>query len=266
MDPQFFLYKNSAFRWRRFGSGPLAVLCFHGYGEEGSKFAFLEKEAGDRYSFFAPDLPFHGETVWREKDPFTVEDLLALSRGILPTQHCILMGYSLGGRTALSLFETGALDVSKLVLLAPDGLKVNSWYWFATQTMAGRKLFRFTMNHPGWFFLLLNIFNRLRLVNPSVFKFVSFYIGNAGAREILYQRWISLRKLRPRLEKIRQRIRDGRIPTRLIYGCHDRIILSSVGERFCRKTGSCCQVRVIASGHQVLHEKHGAEILQAMES
>jgi hypothetical protein len=44
-------------------------------------------------------------------------------------------------------------QIEKLVLLAPDGLKVNFWYWLATQTWLGKNSFCFTMKHPGWFFV-----------------------------------------------------------------------------------------------------------------
>jgi pimeloyl-ACP methyl ester carboxylesterase len=51
----------------------------------------------------------------------------------LPAQY-LLMGFSLDGRIALSVLELMPAGVSRLVLLAPDGLKINFWYWLSTQT------------------------------------------------------------------------------------------------------------------------------------
>jgi pimeloyl-ACP methyl ester carboxylesterase len=260
-----FTYKRSVIAWHRYGTGPTTVLCLHGYGEDSSRFDFLEGTAGDQYSFYAVDLPFHGRTRWEEKEPFTLEDLNSVCQGILPPGEFLLLGFSLGGRVALSLFEYWASPVKKMVLLAPDGLKVNFWYWLSTQTAMGKSMFRFTMKYPGWFFLLLRLLNGLRLVNASVYKFVGYYIGNPAARELLYNRWVVLRKLRPDLEKIRQLIREHQVPVRLVYGRHDRIILSSVGDKFCKKTGPLCEVSIIPSGHQVLHEKHSEYILKALQ-
>jgi hypothetical protein len=155
-------------------------------------------------------------------------------------------------------------QIERLVLLAPDGLKVNFWYWLSTQTWIGNKLFVFTMNHPGWFFGLLKLLNKLKLVNASIFKFVNYYIGDMEARKQLYARWVSLRKIKPDLKQIKSFVHSNKTPVRLIYGKHDRIILSSVGEKFRKGIEEHCTISVIHSGHQVLHEKHVQEILPAL--
>lgn len=164
----------------------------------------------------------------------------------------------------LSLYEQMPEKVKKLILLAPDGLKVNFWYWLATQTWLGNQLFAFTMKYPGWFFALLQLMNKLRLVNASIFKFVKYYIGDDKARTILYQRWTALRKIKPRIPSIKTNIIKYNTPTRLVYGQHDRIILSSVGENFKKGIEDQCSITLIHAGHQVLHEKHVQEILPAL--
>ena len=113
------------------------------------------------------------------------------------------MGFSLGGRIALTLFQLIPEKVDRIVLLAPDGLKVNFWYWLSTQTFLGNKLFAFTMKKPGWFFGFLKMLNKLGMVNASVFKFVNYYIGNPEIRQALYVRWTAMRKLKPYLKKVK---------------------------------------------------------------
>ncbi len=107
--------------------------------------------------------------------------------------------------------------------------------------------------------------NKLRLVNASIFKFVNYYIGDVTVRRLLYQRWTTLRKLKSDLALIKSYIRKQNIPVRLIYGKHDRIILSSVGEKFRKGIEEQCKLSVIHSGHQVLHEKHAVEILESLQ-
>jgi pimeloyl-ACP methyl ester carboxylesterase len=241
----------------------------------------LEKYAGDQYTFFAIDLPFHGHTEWNDGLVFTIDDLSEIIRLLIPkamtddrgpvtgqratnNSHLSLLGFSLGGRVALSLYEMMPSQIEKLVLLAPDGLKVNFWYWLSTQTWIGNKLFVSTMKHPGWFFFLLKILNKLKLVNASVFKFVNHYIGDQEARNVLYQRWTVLKKIRPDLKQIKSLIVKNSTPVRLIYGKHDRIILPIRGEKFIKGIEKHCTLSVIHSGHQVLHEKHVREILPAL--
>ncbi len=260
MERQF-RFRNSVISYQRFGNGRQPVICFHGYGEEAGAFAFLEKAAGDRFSFFAFDLPFHGKTEWNEDIPFSTGELLEIVACEKYDKKPFLMGFSLGGRVALSLYETAPEKFCKLILLAPDGLKMNFWYWFSTQTLMGRKTFSFTMKHPGWFFGFLKLMNKLKLVNASVFKFVKYYIDNEEMRMLLYKRWIGLRKIKPNLKKIKKAVKEKQTPIRLVYGQHDRIILPVVGERFRKGIEDNCTITIIAAGHQVLHEKHEEKIV-----
>ena len=149
-------------------------------------------------------------------------------------------------------------------MLAPDGLKVNIWYWFITQTRMGNEIFAFSMKHPGWFLGFLKLANKLGLVNASVFKFVNCYIGNEEARRLLYQRWTTLRKLKPNLSGIKILIRQYKTQTRLLYGKYDRIILPVRGEKFQNGIGEFCKLTVIDSGHQVVHVNHVQQILPAL--
>jgi pimeloyl-ACP methyl ester carboxylesterase len=266
-------YRHSTIHYYRFGSGPKPVLCFHGYGEDAETYLFLDKYAGNQFTFYSIDLPFHGKTEWREDLNFKHKDLLTIVEEILKpkdqkqetsNQQLTLLGYSLGGRVALSLCQAMPDKIEKLVLLAPDGLKLNFWYWLTTQTWLGNRFFHFTMKHPGWFFGFLKLLNKLKLVNASVFKFVNFYIGKAELRKLLYARWTTLRKLKPDSKLIKSFARKNNIQFRLVYGMYDRIILSSVGERFKTGVEEQCKISIIHSGHQLLHEKHIKEILPAL--
>jgi pimeloyl-ACP methyl ester carboxylesterase len=274
MQHQLLTYQDSAISYYRFGNGAVPVFCFHGYGEEASSFAFLEKTLGNQYTFHAIDLPFHGQTTWKQGLSFSVDDLRRIIDLIpgweqaLPSPggpKPILMGFSLGGRVALSLFQLQPESACKLVLLAPDGLVLNPWYWLATQTFPGNRLFRFTMKHPGWFFGLLKVLNKLGSVNPSVFKFVNFYIGNREVREVLYQRWTALRKLKPDLIRIKSLIRQQKTPVHLLYGRHDRIILPERGEKFRKGIEEFCSISILPAGHQLLQEKYVDQISEALK-
>lgn len=277
MKEKQIVFKKSRINYYILGSGPKAAICFHGYGQEASSFTFLEKYIGNQYTFYSLDLPFHGKTKWKDGLIFTHTDLQQIIEKIIRENNVklhlapgetnfkpTLIGFSLGGRVALSFLEANPKKVEKLILLAPDGLKVNFWYWLATQTWPGNKFFAFTLKHPGWFVGFLKLLNKMRLVNTSIFKFVNYYIGDITVRQLLYLRWTTLRKLKPDLHCVKSLISKNNIPVRLIYGKHDRIILSSVGEKFKKGIEQQCTLTIIHSGHQVLHEKHVEEILPAL--
>lgn len=275
MQPQYLPYKSSQIAWYRFGNGARMVLCFHGYGENGTAFSFLAHLAGKEYSFLAIDLPWHGHTKWLETKALEPADLLHICLQLLSQNGSdadtskpafSLLGFSLGGRVALQLYQLLPTQTERLVLLAPDGLKVNFWYWLSTQTWLGNRLFAYTMKKPSWFFGLLRLFNRLGWVNSSIFKFVNYYIGNEEVRHLLYARWHCMRRIKPQLKQIQKEIKENKTPVRLLYGRHDRIILPDRGYKFCKGIDSWCRISIIESGHQVLHEKHGKAIAESLMS
>jgi len=267
------LYKNSVISYFRYGTGEKLVFCFHGYGEDATSFSFLERYDDGEFTFFAIDLPFHGRTEWKERLSFTAEDLQQIINKIPElkkpenenrNKKFTLLGFSLGGRVALSFYQTMPDQFETLILMAPDGLKENFWYWLSTQTWIGSKLFALTLKRPGWLFGFLKIFNWLGLVNTSIFKFVNYYIGDKEARWLLYQRWMSLRKLKPDISLIKHFITINETRVRLLYGKHDRIILPARGEKLQKGIEQQCKLIIINSGHQVLHEKYAKEIIEAL--
>lgn len=194
MSEHFIDFRSSRFHYFTWGEGGQILFAFHGYGESGASFAFLGEALGREFTVVALDLPFHGQTEWNEKalflDPRDLRSvMMEIARGMSEREEgWWLMGYSMGGRVALQLLELEYARVERLVLLAPDGLIVNPWYWLATRAALGNRFFRWTMKRPGWLFFLMRTGNRLGLVNPSLFKFAGHYIDDDAERQVLYQR------------------------------------------------------------------------------
>jgi pimeloyl-ACP methyl ester carboxylesterase len=172
-----------------------------------------------------------------------------------------LIGYSMGGRIVLQLSENHPGSIDKLVLLAPDGLKVNIWYWVATRTALGNLFFRWTMRWPGWLFLLLRISHALRLVNPSIYKFAVHYIDDRTVRHDLYTRWTAMRKFRPNLKKIPGVIRNYQIPVTFVYGRYDRIIHWRKGKEFQNRGSGRSRLILLDTGHQLLRPQFLPDLL-----
>ena len=265
MQSGFLKYGNSVIHYRHGGQSRVPLVCFHGYGETAAHFDFLEKYVGDHYRIIAIELPFHGETNWNEKY-ITPGDLGSIVQNILEGLKLIaynitLVGFSLGGRMALSVLQAMPAQVSKLVLLAPDGLKVNFWYWLATQSYVGNALFKFTMKKPGWFMGMLRVSNKLGLINQSIFKFVEYYIHDDTVRKELYERWTGLSKCTPDPATIKQIVAEKKIKVHVLYGKFDRIITPQTGKKFL-ETLPGAKVEIANCGHQVLHEKNAKEIVE----
>lgn len=271
MQSLFLSFQSSRIHYLLGGKGDKLLLCFHGYGESAESFAFLEEAVGQEFTILSIDLPFHGKTEWKEGlffDPAVLVSLIEQMAAGQPggDKRWWLMGYSMGGRVALHLLEKMPEKVEKLVLLAPDGLKVNGWYWLVTQTTPGNLIFRWTMRRPKWFFTVLRLGNALKLVNRSVYKFTTHYIGHPSIRKELYARWTTMRGFKPDIPMIQTLIRERHIPVRLLYGQHDRIILPERGERF-RQGGieAHCRITLLPVGHQVLQARNLDAIVRLLK-
>ncbi|CAN5212952.1 hypothetical protein BH11BAC6_BH11BAC6_15740 [soil metagenome] len=240
------------------------IICFHGFGETHESFAVLEEALGGRYTIVAIDLPFHGKTEWNEGLLIKPEELLnildiAMEKAGFMKQSFSLIGYSLGGRIVMHLLQLIPEKIKRVVLLAPDGLRLNFWYWLATQITLGNKLFYATMRNPYWFLKMIHLAYKIGLLNKSIIKFVEYYLNDKSVRLMLYKRWTTMRKFKPDLNLVRKNIHDYKIQTRFVFGSYDRIILRKRSNNFAKDTA---HVRVIElqTGHQLLKAKHAREI------
>lgn len=261
MESHLLPYKQSFVHYLKFGHGTKFLFCFHGYGEDAQSFTFLRTGLGSDYTLIAIDFPYHGKTEWNEGLSFTPEDLQQIITRIVPLelQTISLLGYSMGGRIALAMFQHVPSKIERVVLVAPDGLHKNFWYWFSTQTGIGNKLFSYTMKKPYWFFSGMTFLKSFRLLNKSIFKFAHTYLDDQGEREMLYKRWTTMRKFLPKASLITASLQQYQVPLRMLFGIYDRVILAERSTSL-DKANDTITVKKIKAGHQLLKEKYTKDI------
>lgn len=263
MESFFIPYHGSSFHVVKYGKGEDIIFCFHGYGEEASTYSIFEELLGDAYTLIAIDMPFHGKTDWRGPLLFALNALIDIINELLDSadKKFNLMGYSMGGRVAFRLLEAIPERVKKLVLVAPDGLHKNPWQRFSTETYVGNRLFKFTMENPDWLFGLMKMAFALRLLNPSIEKFIRYYLDEEQQRLMLYKRWTTMRKFRPSISKLQQIFMKQQIPLHIFFGKYDRVIVAKRGYTFAKKLPSV-YIAEIEAGHQLLHQKYATQIAE----
>lgn len=263
-------WRGNSLHYSYSGGGKRLFLAFHGYGETGAHFHCLEAGLSTQGILLTIDLPYHGSSVWEGLQRLTPSDLLELVQGIRERHGwkdlpLTLMGYSMGGRIALSLLEQGLPGTDHLVLLAPDGLKVNFWYWLATQTALGNRFFAFTMLHPGFFRKGLAAARSLRLLNSSVAKFVDRYLHDPKVRKLLYIRWTCFSAFRPNLHQLVSKINREKIRVTQFYGKYDRIILPRRGIHFNEKIAPHGKLVLLEAGHKLLTTTIAPAIIEVLQ-
>jgi pimeloyl-ACP methyl ester carboxylesterase len=262
MSDHFVAYKSSSLHYCLWGTGDKLLLCLHGFGEAAQSFRVLEPFLRREYTVIALDLPLHGETLWRDALLFTVEDLTAVI-DLIPViygQNFSLMGYSMGGRAALQLYQHLPGRIGEMILVAPDGIKINIWYRFATQNKLGNMIFKYVMDNPGFFFWITRILRKGGMINTGVYKYVHIHLQNADMRMQLYDIWTTMRRMKPDIRQVRSLIKANKTKVVLIYGRFDRVIRYTTGEQFRSGIESFCDLHILDAGHRLLTEKNAAAI------
>jgi pimeloyl-ACP methyl ester carboxylesterase len=253
-----FTHGTLALSYRSFGHGPLPIIAFHGFGRTGSDFAFLEQALGDRATIHAFDLPFHGEspsTAERVDRPFEPEELRDFFRAFadhLDARQLVLIGYSLGGRVALSLLATLPERISTAILLAPDGLKTKPWYRALASSAWGRWYYGRFVERPAFVQWIVRSLRALGLMSEKMHRFLSDQTSTREKRDLVRNVWLSFRHVEPELGKVAEQLKAHGITVHLVFGRQDRVIRTVQGQALARHDREHVRIHEVEAGHRLL--------------
>lgn len=226
-DVYIFQFESSQVGYRKFGHGPAVLLAFHGFGQTGQVYLPIEKHIGSRFTVFAIDLFFHGNSCYIGSHLLSRTDWQRLIVSFLRAQgidRFSLMGFSLGGRFALTTVENFADQIDQLLLIAPDGITRNFWYELATGSGVGRSLFRYTLRHLSVLNELGHALTQLGLLNRTIMRFTEISLSRPEQRERVYLSWTQFRRIRPSIHRIATLLNTNSIQVHFFTGAYDRIV------------------------------------------
>ena len=255
-------YKNSTLHYLRFGEGLELLFALHGFADQSSLWKNLEPILGEQYTCIALDLPFHGDTLWQES-AFLPEDMEAIIRLFLKKenkQSFAMIGHSMGTRLILKILPRFPQQVSRLFLLAPDGIR-NKWMFNMNLTPHWiRNWAQKRMEQPAHFLKRAERLHRMGLLNRLGFRFLQVHLENERRRKRLFGTWIFLRHFITYPPSLKSYLKKNLIPTHLIFGKRDTIIPVWIGEKF-QKNIPTIQLTIINQGHRM----SGKELENALE-
>lgn len=223
-----YAYKGARLHYLLYEGGPEILICFHGYGQQAEYFQPLAERLQECFTVYAFDLFYHGQSKWPDCEVALTGNLLTemmldflKSKGITRLSLC---GYSLGGKVAMCLAESLAPRLNHLILIAPDGIKTNFWYSMATYPYWMRRLFKFSISRPAFYFKASKLLGRLRIVDKGVIKFAKYQMNTAAKREKVYCNWLTYRGIVPHIHQLKNALNTCRVKTHIFLGSYDRII------------------------------------------
>ena len=246
--------KLSCYKW---GRGSRVVFAFHGFGRTAHDFAPLAKELGEQFTLIAFNLFFHegssapGDRIHAQ--PLHKDEWKAIIESYMDSrniQKATLVGYSLGGRLALCLFESMPERVERMLLFAPDGLKMNWWYKLVSRSRIGKRIYDHLIDDPAILFRIVDAAHSIRIVDAKLRKFVSMQMDTREKRQRVYDVWLFYRLLFPDMKSIKPLIAEQKMPIDAFFGRGDSIIPFSQARVF--EGLKSVRVHQLEAGHQLM--------------
>ncbi|MBS0000883.1 MAG: alpha/beta hydrolase [Cyclobacteriaceae bacterium] len=239
------------------GNGSRKIIAFHGFGQDNSVFRIFHKITDHSYQLHSFDLPFHGKSSMPirkgglDKDQF--RDFFLDYFQSTAISSFTLIGFSIGAKFALNLVHFFPERIDRLILIAPDGLKINFWYHMATNTWFSRHVFRYFMQHPVIFMKFADMLTVTRLIHPSVSRFAKSQMEDDRIRQLIYDSWVNYRTLNLDIRDMGKVIDRHRIPVEIFLGEKDRVISADAVKPLIREFHHV-KVHMLPVGHTRLIE------------
>ncbi|MBK7753388.1 MAG: alpha/beta fold hydrolase [Flavobacteriales bacterium] len=254
-----FVQNGFTLAFRTYGRGPRSAIAFHGFGGTGRNFEPLAPSLSDRFTTYAIDIFFHGESRFpagrTADEPITPEEFTDLLRSFMDANgigKAVMMGFSLGGRLALTCIERLPERWPASALFAPDGLVRFPWYRAASKWGWGRSIYRRFVQDPSRVHWLMDTARGLRLVTDRYHKFLKGHTSDTVRRQLVYDVWLSLRLLEPDLARVGAHLKKYDLRAEVFLGLRDKVILPQWGRNLKRHAPERVHLHMLETGHQVV--------------
>jgi pimeloyl-ACP methyl ester carboxylesterase len=238
------------------GEGETIFVCFHGHGLNMHTYEFIP-DIIPNSKVVSFNLFFHGNSELKE-DNLHHENLHEIVSQIL-TEEGIekfsVIGYSLGGKFALNMVNYFPMSIERVILIAPEGIKLNNFYNFSSRIWLARRAYKNAISNPAWFFSLARFLKKIKVFSPSMIKFIEIQMGEEKDRQMAYNTWAKFRYVFPNQGRLKRNLEVNNIDLVIMIGEKDRIIKPEMGSYFIRKMGRG-EFRMLPITHDVFKSEY----------
>lgn len=246
---------DSVLHYYQTGCGREALLVFHGFGQDHRAFEKLAEKLNDRYTLYVFDLFFHGKSTWsKNESPLQKDDwnnAIKLFTEYERIDRFSLLGFSMGAKFALAIAESLPDKINQIVLIAPEGIKINFWYALATNFSVSRKLFKSMILHPKRFTFLARALRSLRLMDKGLIRFAERQMNTLEKRNKVYYSWVVFRDLKFEPQDLVRILNQYNIRVTFIVGSRDKVITTKSIKRFLQRLKNY-SIKVLDTDHNGL--------------
>ncbi|SNT30168.1 Pimeloyl-ACP methyl ester carboxylesterase [Ekhidna lutea] len=216
---------NGQLHYSIYPGGERILLAFHGFGQDNKIFESWSKTLGDDYTIYAFDIFYHGKSS-RDYGNLTKNEWAQYLQKFLQNENIkefTIVGFSLGGRFAISSALSFPTQTQELILIAPDGVFLTIWFKLATNPST-RWLFKYFMLNPKKLEQLLRFNDKYKIVSSYLRDFVQKELGNPENRKRVYISWNHFKTLGYGKKQLAKEFKTAQFKRRIILGEKDHII------------------------------------------
>jgi len=185
-ESRFLTCQHSEIHYLVFGHGAEPLIAFHGFGENAATFEALFPSLAQKFTVYAVDFPFHGKTRWDSRDKLDKKIFSAWIEKLLDIEginHFSVMGFSMGARMVMAALMEFKSRIHTVFLIAADGIKTHPVFNVAMYPGWGRFIFKKVMHNPRFFFQLLGLLYRFKLVSKFLYNFTRNHMDTPEKRQ-----------------------------------------------------------------------------------
>lgn len=248
------------------GRNSKVVVAFHGFDRNADEMGNFLSLYDSETEMLSVSLVHHGRSTplppLDKKASLSPELLMeAIESYIGNSETKIeLLGYSMGGRIALTLFERFPEKFTRVIVLATDGLKMGNLYKFVVNSKLGEYTWKLIDKYPKTNKKVIDFLRDIRLISEHKHRFGQFHTQNSEIRQRVANGWASHREFWPKKNKLATQLikyASEEKPVFFIFGNRDKIIpmeWSIPLQKELKKINKNVYFLEIPSGHVMRHK------------
>ncbi|MGY8883957.1 MAG: hypothetical protein ACKVKI_00425 [Flavobacteriales bacterium] len=223
--------------WKISASNPTpaskVVVAFHGFDRQAKEMENFMPLYDSNTSMLSISLLHHGSSKplppMSPEEPLSPQVLIDSVESYIGENHARfeLLGYSMGARIALTLFQDFPDKFSRVIALAPDGLKMGRFYKFIVNTHIGKVTWGLVDKYPKTNRWIIDAMRTLRVISEHKHHFGRFHTDNPEIRQRVARGWMGHKEFWPEKNKLAKVLNENANTEKtgyFIFGSRDKII------------------------------------------
>ena len=246
------------------GATHKVVIAFHGFDRTAKEMENFMPLYDNKTTMLSVNLLHHGKS--QPLPPLKIdkilppEILMEALKNIIKERwgdvECELLGYSMGSRIALTLYENFPSNFHRIIVLAPDGLRMGTLYKFVVNTVIGRFCWGLVDKFPRVNRWCIDSLYKVGLISSHKHHFGRFHTDNPEIRQRVAYGWAGHKRFWPNEKRLSETFNSSsNIPAYFIFGDRDKIIPYRWSNSLRNKLQGAENVKfkIIESGHVMRH-------------